>query len=103
MSSDTETVEGFVIDIACVRKNPREGLPEDARTHTKECALEGHCVESGYAVVTDEDRLVLLDSDATTQVVETIERSETERGHRVRVKRERTDGGTMETTAVEEL
>ncbi len=53
MGGNTESIEGYVIDIACVRKNSREELLQKARNHSKECALMGHCVESGYGIVTE--------------------------------------------------
>lgn len=102
MATDIETLEGYVIDIACVRKNPRGDLLTKAETHTKECALTGHCVESGYAVVTEDDTLALLDAGATPRIVEVVENSKDEQGHRVRVERGREDG-EMTTTTVEEV
>lgn len=98
----TETVEGYVIDVGCIRKNARDELLESARTHSRECALMGHCVESGYGIVTDEDQLIVLDSEATPEIVDTVERSDTEEGIRLRVERDEQDG-SMETTTVEEV
>ena len=100
MASDTETVEGYVIDAACIRKNAREELSEKSHGHTSECAIMGNCVESGYGIVTDDDRLTLLDPTATTKVVDAIEDSDRDEGIRLRVRREETDG-TMETVDVE--
>lgn len=97
-----ETVEGHVIDVGCIRKNAREDLREKARTHSRECALMGHCVESGYGIVTDDDRLTVLDAEATPSVVDVVEDSDTDEGIRLRVRRERRDG-EMATTGVEEV
>lgn len=102
MGNDTEAIEGYVIDIACIRKNTRGELLEKARTHSKECALMGHCVESGYGLVTDDDRLTLLDPKATRKVVGVVEESDTQQGIQLRVTRHERDG-TMETTTVTEL
>lgn len=99
----TETLEGYVIDVGCVRKKSRDDLRERARTHSRECALMGHCVESGYGIVTDEDRLAVLDAAATPKVVDAVEESDTEEGIRLRVRREEEDDGTLETTEVEEV
>lgn len=101
MSDDTEVVEGYVIDVACIRKNPRAALLEKAEDHPRECALMGHCVESGYGIVTDDDRVTVLDADATPQVADVVERSGREAGIRLRVTREERDG-SMETTDVTE-
>ncbi|MFC7197022.1 hypothetical protein ACFQL4_24200 [Halosimplex aquaticum] len=83
-------------------KEPRNELLEKARIHSKECALMGHCVESGYGLVTEDDRLTLLDPKATQKVVDVIEESDTQQGIRLQVTREERDG-TMETATVSEL
>ena len=101
MTPETEILEGYVIDIACVRKNSRDELLEAAKSHTKACALTGHCIESGYGIVTEGDRLALLDPEATRRIVDYIEQTEIERGHRVRVARAERDGA-FETVTVEE-
>lgn len=102
MEDTTETVEGHIIDVACIRKNPREELLEKAQNHSKECALMGHCIESGYGIVTDDDRVTLLDPEASKKVVDAVEESEAKQGIQLRVTREEQDG-TMETTIVEEV
>lgn len=101
MTSSRETVEGYVMDGGCIRKNPRDMLLEKAREHTRECALMGHCVESGYGIVTEDDRLTMLDPAATPQVVNVVEASPTQKGIVLRVNREDHDG-KMVTTTVEE-
>lgn len=98
----SETLEGYVIDVGCIRKNSRDELLEKARTHTRECALMGHCIESGYGIVTKDDRLTVLDSEATPKVVDEVEASDTQSGIRLRVQRERSDEA-METTDVREV
>ena len=102
MSDDTEAVEGYVMDAGCIRKNARNDLLEKARGHTRDCALMGHCIESGYGIVTDDDRVTMLDAEATPQVVNVVERSDTEEGIRLRATREERDGA-METTDVTEI
>ncbi len=61
----------------------------------------GHCIESGYGIVTEDDRLTMLDPEATPRVVDVLEDSETRKGIVLRVNREERDG-TMETTSVTE-
>lgn len=98
-----ETLDGYVIDVGCVRKNARDDLLEKARTHSRECALMGHCVESGYGIVTEDDQLTVLDSEATPKVVDVVGESETQEGIRLRVERNQGEDDTMKTTAVEEI
>lgn len=99
--SESETVEGYVVDIACIRKYPRRELLERARRHSRECVLMGHCVESGYGFV-NEAGLTLLDEHATPEIVASVKRSGKERGIRLRAVRE-IQNGEMHTTRVDEL
>lgn len=62
----------------------------------------GHCVESGYGIVTNGDRLTVLDSEATPKIVDTVEESDTKEGIRLRVQREE-QNSSMETTSIEEI
>jgi hypothetical protein len=100
--STTETQDGYVIDVGCIRTNAREELLSKARTHTRDCALMGHCVESGYGIVTEDNRLVVLDSEATPKVVDVVEASDTKKGIRLHIQREEHDGA-MKTVDVEEV
>ena len=62
----------------------------------------GHCVESGYALVTDAGELHPLDTAATPQVIAALKRSSSERGLRLRAERELADG-EMKTARIQEL
>ena len=99
MSNTTETLEGYVVDIACLRRYPRAELLERARTHSKECATMGHCVESGFGLVAEDGSLSLLDANATPLVLDLVRQSEGS-GLKLRVRREMRDGD-METTRAE--
>lgn len=83
MTKRTETLEGYVVDIACLRKYPQDELLERARAHTRACSLEGHCVESGYGLVAENGRVALLDAKATPKVLEAVRGSRRERGIRL--------------------
>jgi hypothetical protein len=95
----SESFEGYVVDIACVRKYPRNELLERVREHTHKCLVTGHCVESGYALVADDDRLLLLDPGATPLVLEVTRGLSGKKGIRLRAFRKMKDG-EMKTTRV---
>lgn len=95
-----ETFEGYVMDVACIRKNRRDGLAEAAEAHTRGCALMGHCIESGYGLVDEDGRIMLLDAQATPEVMALVRASDREHGIRIRVEREEEDG-EMRTRTVE--
>jgi hypothetical protein len=98
---DTETLDGYVVDLICLRKYPADEYAERAREHTRACALDGHCIESGFALVADDGRVALLDPAATPLVVDAVRGSEREAGIRLRARREEHDEA-MRTVSVEE-
>lgn len=52
----------------------------------------GHCIESGYAVVSEDDRVTVLDSEATKGIVEIARTTPKTEGVKIRVKRSLRDG-----------
>lgn len=98
-----ESFDGYLLDVACVRKYPPEELIERARRHTRACALEGHCVESGYAIISNSGVITLLDSAATTLVVRALLESEQLQGIKCRITRSNEAGNVPRTTDVEIL
>lgn len=97
-----ETFDGYVVDIACLRKYPQNDLAELAREHTRECSLMGHCIETGYGLVDGQGRVRLLDSEATPKIVRTLRASSKQAGIQLRASRRR-NGREMSTQEVEEL
>lgn len=94
-----ETLTGHVVDIACLRRYPETEYAARARRHTADCALMGHCVESGYALVDDAGVAHLLDTHATPLVVAALHASSADRGVQLTVDR-RNDDGEMVTHRV---
>lgn len=98
---DQEILTGYLMDVACARKQALPELYDSAPDHTKACALMGHCMESGYAIIdVDGRQLALLDSAATPQVLALLHQDSREKGNAVRVTRRR-DGQEMRTVKVE--
>lgn len=97
-----EVLEGYVVDQACLRKYPQDELLERARSHTTECALMDHCMESGYGLVDVEGRTLLLEPSSTPQIVEALRSTGQERGVRLRATREMQET-EMRTTRVDEV
>lgn len=95
-------IEGYVVDLACLRRYPPAEYRERAQRHTTGCALMGHCVESGYALVDEGGQAHLLDSHATPLVVRRL--GEGSAGHGVVLRAERRErDGEMVTIDVVEL
>ena len=102
MEVSREVFEGYVLDLACIRKYPQGELLERGKAHTKECALMGHCIESGYGLVGDDGDVRILDAKATPLVVEKVEGSRRGKGIKLRAVREKNDR-VMETARIEEI
>ena len=102
MSKDPETLEGYVVDIACLRRWRQNEVPDRARAHTRACALEGHCLESGFGLVDDQGRTALLGPDATLGIIEAVKESPHERGIRLCVVRGAEDG-KLKTLSIAEI
>jgi hypothetical protein len=96
---NSEITTGFVLDVACVRKYPKGDLVQRGREHSVACALMGHCVESGYALVQLDGSMTLLDSAATPLVVKALVQAPHSSGVLLEVSRER-DGEEMKTVSV---
>ena len=98
----TETVQGYVMDVACVRKSPQRELVERSQAHTRDCALMGHCAESGFALISETGQIALLDDHATLMIVDIVRQSRNDHGIKVQVTRNK-QGEKMETSRVEEI
>ena len=102
MSKQTETLSGYVVDIICLRLYPRNELLDRAKVHTRKCSLAGHCTESGFGLVSEDDRIALLDPQATPQLLDVVRDSSHDSGIKLQVTREMQDGD-MKTIAVKEI
>ncbi|WP_017733997.1 hypothetical protein [Nafulsella turpanensis] len=100
--SPKEVLEGYVVDIICLRHMSPSQYTEQAKEHTTSCALMGHCVESGYGLVGDNNKLMVLDPKATPWVVALLKKTDKEKGVRLQVEREENEK-EMETVKVTAL
>jgi hypothetical protein len=102
MENNKEVFEGYVLDLACIRKYPQDELLERGKAHTRNCALMGHCIESGYGLVNENGDVRVLDAKATPLVIEKVGGGSREKGIKLRAFREKNEK-EMETTAIEEV
>jgi hypothetical protein len=59
-AADT-AVKGYLIDIACSARKARKS--GSAVSHTKTCLRMPSCEESGYAVLTEDNKVIKFDQD----------------------------------------
>jgi|GEM_PF-2267614 len=98
-----EVLEGYVVDLACIRTTPYNDLQKFSREHSVDCGLMGHCIESGYGLINDEGKIQILDSKATSDVISILENNKNNRkGIKLQVER-KMENGHMHTTNVIEI
>lgn len=102
-SKRKEVLEGYVVDLACIRTTPYTDLQKFSREHSIDCGLMGHCIESGYGLIDNEGKIQILDSKATSNVVSILEnKRNNKKGIKLHVERE-IENGRMHTTNVIEI
>ncbi len=92
MRNETEMLVGYLVDLHCLREWPQYLYSDKARAHPTTCALKGSHVESGYAIIQDDEYPVILDASATPLIVEALVVANVDTGIRMRVEREMRDG-----------
>ena len=90
--ANKESHKGYVVDIACLRSMPVSEMYERPKNHSTACALMGHCIESGYGLLDEENNLVLLDPEATYTIVDILKNTGIEKGVKLQVEREEQEG-----------
>ena len=61
-------LEGFLVDKMCSAKVAKGGQ-KAAAMHTKDCALMPPCEESGYGVVTSDNKFIMFDKAGNEKAV----------------------------------
>lgn len=59
-AADT-TVKGHLVDLACANENTKKPKANFAEKHTKDCLLMDECADSGYGVLTSDNKLIKFD------------------------------------------
>ncbi|MEW6509331.1 MAG: hypothetical protein AB1428_00070 [Bacteroidota bacterium] len=73
------TLKGYVVDQMCAKNMAKkENVMEKAAGHTKECALEESCAESGYGIFS-EGKYYKFDDKGSVRAKDLIEKSKREK------------------------
>jgi len=59
-----QTINGYLVDVACAADNASHPEPSFPAKHTKGCLQMPACVQSGYAILTDDNKVVKLDKQS---------------------------------------
>jgi hypothetical protein len=90
-----ETVNGVLVDQACSPKMTYD----DAKGHSKECAMMDDCKKSGFGVVTADGKFLKFDAAGDKKALEAIEATDKEEGITVSVDGT-VDGKTIKVTSL---
>jgi hypothetical protein len=63
-SASAATVDGYLVDKMCSKKDPK--------THERECALTPSCQKSGFVVVTPDGKLLSLDDKGNAEAIKAL-------------------------------
>ncbi len=63
-NAKTQTITGYLVDVACAKENAAHPEPGFAAKHDKGCLQMAECVQSGYAILTDDNKVIKLDKQS---------------------------------------
>jgi hypothetical protein len=78
------TIKGYLVDMACVRQRSAE-LATIGPTHTRDCLRMAQCERSGYAVLTDDQKILRFDLVGNQKAKKLILSSNRDRNFRISV------------------
>lgn len=77
-------VEGYLMDKACSAKAVKDGYAK-AAGHVKDCALMDGCLQSGFGVLTADNKYLLFDKAGSKKAVAALEASKKNDNLKVKV------------------
>jgi hypothetical protein len=60
----SQTITGHLVDVACATENAEKPKADFAAKHSKRCLQMPECEESGYALLTADNKLIKFDKDS---------------------------------------
>ena len=81
-AADT-TIKGYLVDVACASEEGQK--PGFGAKHTKDCLLMPECAQSGYAVLTDDKKVIKFDKAGNTKAKQFIAAMKKEKDIKVNV------------------
>ena len=59
-----QTITGYLVDVACAKENAAHPEPGFAAKHDKDCLQMEECAKTGYAIMTDDNKVIRLDKQS---------------------------------------
>src|SRR3954469_8680797 len=86
-AAKSQKIEGYLVDVACGTENAQKPKADFGAKHSKNCLQMPECEESGYAVLTSDDKIVKFDKASNEQAKAFIANTNRERDWKVPVNR----------------
>ena len=62
-----QTMKGHLVDVSCATDNQTKPKADFRQKHAKSCLQMPECEESGYALLTPDDKVIRFDKDSNEQ------------------------------------
>lgn len=60
----TQTLNGYLVDVACSSENAEKPKADFGAKHSKKCLQMPECEESGYALLTADNKIIKFDKES---------------------------------------
>lgn len=81
----SQTITGHLVDVACASENAEKPKADFAAKHSKKCLTMPECEESGYAVLTADNKVIKFDKDGNEQAKKLIAATDKDKDWKVSV------------------
>jgi hypothetical protein len=80
-----QTMSGYLVDVACASENAEKPKADFGMKHSKKCLTMPECEESGYALLTDDNKVIKFDAASNEKVKKMIATTDKEKDWKVAV------------------
>jgi hypothetical protein len=84
-ANSATTVQGTLVDVACATANAKKPKADFAVKHSKDCLQMPDCAESGYAVLTSDNKIIRFDAKGNELAKAAIDKTKKENDLKVSV------------------
>jgi hypothetical protein len=84
-SDKPQTLNGYLVDVACASENAEKPKADFGAKHSKKCLTMPECEESGYALVTADNKVIKFDAASNEQAKKLIAATDKDKDWKVAV------------------
>ncbi len=80
-----QTIKGHLVDVSCATDNQKKPKANFRQKHGKSCLQMPECVDSGYAILTPDDKIIKFDAASNEQAQKFIASTAEDKDFKVEV------------------